>query len=252
MLQGSSLGGSLGTIVPGGTDIENCPGEPSLAFAPLDNRVNEGTGWYSPGGDVDHLKRPCRCGCSELMSRPKKAVAGYRPERPTPGGSSRADRGRQYCKLRWLLSPKPELSKCIFELKTPRPVIWQRFTSANWCYEPPLTVGSRAPPRSRRSPQKRRRCCSSARPGSGAAVSAAAAVANVGSAAARAKPTHPICLVPPHPPRFPGSTPNYSLQLLPLLNNYFRGGGAARERLPKARHGRGLLNNSPSPPMDPH
>ena len=76
--------------------------------------------------------------CSELMSRPKKAVAGYRPERTTPGGPSRAGRGRQYCKLRWLLSPKPEFSKCIFELKMPRPVIWQRFTSTNSCHEPPL------------------------------------------------------------------------------------------------------------------
>ena len=79
--------------------------------------------------------------CSELMSRPKKAVAGYRPERTTPGGPSRAGRGRQYCKLRWLLSPKPEFSKCIFELKMPRPVIWQRFTSTNSCHEPPLGGG---------------------------------------------------------------------------------------------------------------
>ena len=79
--------------------------------------------------------------CSELMSRPKKAVAGYRPERTTPGGPSRAGRGRQYCKLRWLLSPKPEFSKCIFELKMPRPVIWQRFTSTNSCHEPPLPYG---------------------------------------------------------------------------------------------------------------
>ena len=51
--------------------------------------------------------------CSELMSRPKKAVAGSRPERTTPGGSSRAGRGRQYCKLRWLLSrsriPPPQM-----------------------------------------------------------------------------------------------------------------------------------------------
>ena len=34
------LGQSLGTIVPGSTDIETRrPGEPSFAFAPLDNRV---------------------------------------------------------------------------------------------------------------------------------------------------------------------------------------------------------------------
>ena len=33
------LGESLGTIVPGGTDIESRHGEPSFAFAPLDNRV---------------------------------------------------------------------------------------------------------------------------------------------------------------------------------------------------------------------
>ena len=78
--------------------------------------------------------------CSELMSRPKKAAAGSRPERTTPGGSSRAGRGRQYCKLRWLLSPKPEFSKCIFELKMPRPVIEQRVTSTNSCHEPPLVV----------------------------------------------------------------------------------------------------------------
>ena len=83
--------------------------------------------------------------CSELMSRPKKAVAGYRPERTTPGGPSRAGRGRQYCKLRWLLSPKPEFSKCIFELKMPRPVIWQRFTSTNSCHEPPLPLDGRWP-----------------------------------------------------------------------------------------------------------
>ena len=76
--------------------------------------------------------------CSELMSRPKKATAGYRPERTTPGGPSRSGRGRQYCKLRWLLSPKPEFSKCIFELKMPTPVIDQRFTSTNSCHEPPL------------------------------------------------------------------------------------------------------------------
>ena len=76
--------------------------------------------------------------CSELMSRPKKAVAGYRPERTTPGGPSRAGRGRQYCTLRWLLSPKPEFSKCIFELKMPRPVIWKRSTSTNSYHEPPL------------------------------------------------------------------------------------------------------------------
>ena len=76
--------------------------------------------------------------CSELMSRPKKAVAGSRPERTTPGGSSRAGRGRQYCKLRWLLSPVIGIFQCIFELKMPRPVIWQRFTSTNSCHEPPL------------------------------------------------------------------------------------------------------------------
>ena len=83
--------------------------------------------------------------CSELMSRPKKAFAVYRPERTTPGGPSRAGRGRQYCKLRWLLSPKPEFSKCIFELKMPRPVIWQRLTSTNSCHEPLLRA---AQPRS--------------------------------------------------------------------------------------------------------
>ena len=77
--------------------------------------------------------------CSELMCRPKMAVVGSRPERTTPGGSSRTGRGRQYCKLRWLLSPSPEFSKCIFELKPPRPVIWQRLTSTNSCWhEPPL------------------------------------------------------------------------------------------------------------------
>ena len=76
--------------------------------------------------------------CSELMSRPKKAVAGSRPERTTPGGSSRAGRGRQYCKLRWLLSAVIGIFQCIFELKMPRPVIWQRFTSTNSCHEPPL------------------------------------------------------------------------------------------------------------------
>ena len=73
------------------------------------------------------------------MSRPKKAVAGSRPERTTPGGSSRAGRGRQYCKLRWLLSAVIGIFQCIFELKMPRPVIWQRFTSTNSCHEPPLT-----------------------------------------------------------------------------------------------------------------
>ena len=78
--------------------------------------------------------------CSELMSRPKKAVAGSRPERTTPGGSSRAGRGRQYCKLRWLLSPVIGIFQCIFELKMPRPVIWQRFTSTNSCHEPPLCI----------------------------------------------------------------------------------------------------------------
>ena len=72
------------------------------------------------------------------MSRPKKAVAGSRPERTTPGGSSRAGRGRQYCKLRWLLSAVIGIFQCIFELKMPRPVIWQRFTSTNSCHEPPL------------------------------------------------------------------------------------------------------------------
>ena len=77
--------------------------------------------------------------CSELMSRPKKAVAGSRPERTTPGGSSRAGRGRQYCKLRWLLSPVIGIFQCIFELKMPRPVIWQRFTSTHSCHEPPLS-----------------------------------------------------------------------------------------------------------------
>ena len=76
--------------------------------------------------------------CSELMRRPKKAVAGSRPERTTPGGSSRAGRGRQYCKLRWLLSAVIGIFQCIFELKMPRPVIWQRFTSTNSCHEPPL------------------------------------------------------------------------------------------------------------------
>ena len=82
--------------------------------------------------------------CSELMSRPKKAVAGSRPERTTPGGSSRAGRGRQYCKLRWLLSPVIGIFQCIFELKMPRPVIWQRFTSTNaCCHEPPLSAAAR-------------------------------------------------------------------------------------------------------------
>ena len=83
--------------------------------------------------------------CSELMSRPKKAVAGSRPERTTPGGSSRAGRGRQYCKLRWLLSPVIGIFQCIFELKMPRPVIWQRFTSTNSCHEPPLDEEEQAP-----------------------------------------------------------------------------------------------------------
>ena len=35
----SLLGEYLGTIVPGGTDIERCYGEPSFAVVPLDNRV---------------------------------------------------------------------------------------------------------------------------------------------------------------------------------------------------------------------
>ena len=33
------LGGTLGTIVPGGTDIEICDAAPSFAFVPLDNWV---------------------------------------------------------------------------------------------------------------------------------------------------------------------------------------------------------------------
>ena len=46
--------------------------------------------------------------------------------------------------------PKPEFSKCIFELKMPRPVIWQRFTSTNSCHGPPLTKPSRMTTESRR------------------------------------------------------------------------------------------------------
>ena len=56
----------------------------------------------------------------------KEGCRGIRPERTTPGGSSRAGRGRQYCKLHWLLSPPPEFSKCIFELKPPRQCRMQR------------------------------------------------------------------------------------------------------------------------------
>ena len=38
------------------------------------------------------------------------------------------------------LAQSSEFSKCIFELKPPRPVIWQRFTSKNSCHEPPLQL----------------------------------------------------------------------------------------------------------------
>jgi len=131
------LGEFLGTIVPGGTGIESRDAEPSFAFVPLDNRVKR-------RGALVLTRRRCRPPqaamplCSELMSRPKKAVAGYRPERTTPGGPSRAGRGRQYCKLRWLPSAVIGIFLCTFELKMPRPVIWQRFTSTNSCHEPPL------------------------------------------------------------------------------------------------------------------
>ena len=35
-----------------------------MPLSPSITGLNEGTGRYSPGGDVDHLKRPCRCAAS--------------------------------------------------------------------------------------------------------------------------------------------------------------------------------------------
>ena len=89
MLRGVSLlVGSLGTTGPA-LPPENITQHRFLAFAPLDNRVNRRGGVLLTRGRC----RPPQAAmplCSELMSRPKKAAAGSRPERTMPGGSSRA------------------------------------------------------------------------------------------------------------------------------------------------------------------
>ena len=65
---------------------------------------------------VQRAHEPSKEGCRGISTRADDAgwVVSSRP------------RVRVDCILRLLLSPKPEFSKCIFELKTGRPVIWQR------------------------------------------------------------------------------------------------------------------------------
>ena len=56
------------------------------------------------------------------------------------------------------LAPSSEFSKCIFELKIPRPVILQRFASTNACHEPPLVDRGTTQHRMARHDQSRVAC----------------------------------------------------------------------------------------------
>ena len=99
------LGGSLGTIGPGGTATETCDAASFLPLSPWVTGFNEGTaGTHQGAMSTTSSGHAAVQRAHEPFFRSKKAVAGSRPERTTPGGSSRAGRGRQYCKLRWLLS----------------------------------------------------------------------------------------------------------------------------------------------------
>ena len=88
------FGGSFGTIGPGGTATETRDAASFFAFVPLDNRIKLRDGPVLTRGRC----RPPQAAmplCSELICSPKKAVAGSRPERTTPGGSSRVEEIRR-------------------------------------------------------------------------------------------------------------------------------------------------------------